>query len=118
MLIKQEVDAEISELENRENHNASAVARLASLYTIRDHMDADPAQDYVPFASPFYERTYSQAAAPSEDILGAYGDSEFLQAIAGKSSAAVWLIIDDLMATLKVVNGKVYDSVMRKIRQI
>lgn len=109
MLMVQEVDAEIAALENRENHNASAVARLASLYTIRDHIADDV---------PKYERSYSQAAPPEEDVVGEYGDSDFLQAVCGKDSATAWAVMDELMDTLKVVNEKVYNSVMRKISNI
>lgn len=63
---------------------------------------------------------YSQAPAPqyTEEIAGEYGKSDLLQAIAGKDLAALWDVMDELMDTLHVVNAKVYDSVMRKIRQV
>lgn len=103
MLKKQDVDAEIAALENRENHNATAVARLASLYTIRDHME------------PGYDAGYSQAAPPKPQVAQVYGDSEFLRAVSRANSADAWAVMDELMDTLKVSYSKVYDSVMRKI---
>ena len=51
-------------------------------------------------------------------MMETYGDSDFLQAVAGKDPAAVWEILDDLMDTLHVVNPRVYDGVMRKIWNI
>lgn len=64
------------------------------------------------------ERAYSSAASEKSRIAPLRGDSEFLQAIDGKDSAAVWSVMDELMDTLRVVNGKVYDSVLRKIRNL
>ena len=109
MLDKQEVHSEIEALENKENHSAAVIARLASLYTIRDHLDA---------GDQTYDLSYSRAASSEQTQIGLYGGSDFLQALAGKDSATAWAVMDELMDTLKVVNIRVYNSVLRKIRQI
>ncbi len=46
------------------------------------------------------------------------GDSDFLRAVQGKDTASAWGVMDNLMDTLKVVNQRVYESVMRKIRAL
>ena len=46
------------------------------------------------------------------------GDSEFLRAIKGKDSAAVWAVIDDLMDTLHVTMPRAYNGVMRRIKDL
>lgn len=51
-------------------------------------------------------------------MLGQYGDSDFLQAVAGKDPAATWAVMDELMETLQVVNPRAYDSVLRKINRL
>lgn len=50
--------------------------------------------------------------------LTAYGDSEFLKSIDGKDAAAVWKVMDELMAELKLINGRIYSSVMKRIDSI
>lgn len=46
------------------------------------------------------------------------GESEFLQAVNGRDSVAVWAIMDDLMDTVRVTAPRAYDSVMRRIKAI
>lgn len=102
----QEISLKISELESGEN-SFSACAKLADLYAVRDHMDT----------APVYERSYSQAASAA-DTLSLPPDSDFLKAVNGKDAIDAWAVMDDLMDTLRVVNPRVYDSVLRKIRQL
>lgn len=112
MLNRHEIEEAIAELENRKNHSDGVCARLADLYAIRDHAFG---------RADTYDMGYSCAAAPvtvREDALDRYGDSEFLLALVGKAPASAWSIIDDLMDNLRVVNPRVYDSYMRKIRQL
>lgn len=68
-----------------------------------------------------YVGYYSGAPAPvtaEPAIVGEYGDSEFLLAVAGKNPAKAWAVVDELMDTLSLVNRKVYDSVLRKIKSM
>ena len=104
MLDAKEIDVAIAELEYKDS-SYSNYAKLASLYTIRDQMTRHADQGY--------ERAYSAAPAALEEPTR--GDSDFLRAVEGKDPAAVWDIMDELMDTLKVVNTRVYNSVMRKI---
>lgn len=46
------------------------------------------------------------------------GKSEFLQAVNGRDSTAVWAVIDELMSALMVVNRRAYDAALRRIRSI
>ena len=61
---------------------------------------------------------YSEAAGPIEEQLGQYGDSDFLRAVEGKDPAKAWAVMDELMETLQVVNGRIYDGVMRKLGRL
>lgn len=58
---------------------------------------------------------YSESAAPEAEVLGQYGDSEFLMAAAGKNPARVMAVIDGLLDALQVVNHRAYDNVIRKL---
>ena len=49
------------------------------------------------------------------NVIGDYGDTEFLSAVKGKNPEAVWMLIDELMYTLKLVDDALYYSVMRRL---
>lgn len=111
MIDKKDLDENIAELECARNHSPQMCARLADLYTIRYNLYGEkPTMDY----------RYSLAAAPvtEPEPLGEYGDSEFLISVRGKMPASAWKVVDELMDTLKAVNPRVYDSVMRKMRAL
>lgn len=115
MLDAAEIRKEIARLEYEESDYKN-YAKLADLYVIRKQMQEEERGDggrYVGY--------YSGAPAPvtaEPATVGEYGDSEFLLAVAGKDPAKAWTVIDELMDTLALVNRKVYDSVMRKIKGI
>lgn len=108
MLDMKELNEAIAELENARNHTPKMCASLADLYALRDHAQQNN----------HYERQYSQAAEPRQDPLDTYGDSEFLLVVSGKNPAAAWAVVDDLMDNLRVVNPRVYDGVMRKLKAL
>lgn len=103
-----EIDIEIARLEYGES-SYPAYQKLANLYTIRNQMMKKAEQREEPI------QAYSLAAV---SYTGRYGDSDFLMEIEGKEPASVWAIMDDLMDTLHTVNPRVYDGVMRKIRNL
>ena len=114
MLDRKEIDIEIARLEYGES-SYPAYAKLANLYTIRSQMDrTEPMAGIEP---PSYDKNYSSAPAVCDSIKK-YGSSEFLNAIEGQDSEIVWSIMDELMDTLKVVNRRAYDGVMRKINSL
>lgn len=114
MLDMDEINRAIAELEAGKTTSTSC-AKLADLYAIRDHAEGQAAPRMWAYPE------YSLAAAPDSvqpSRAGRYGDSEFLSAVAGKDLTAAWKVVDGVMETLRVVNPRVYDSVLRKMRQI
>ena len=114
MLDEAEIRKEIARLEYEESSYPN-YAKLANLYVIRDKMQgSENARDK-------FAGYYSGAPAPvtaEPAAVGEYGDSEFLLAVAGKDPAKAWTVIDELMDTLAMVNSKVYNSVMQKIKRV
>lgn len=110
MLDEKEIAAEIARLEYVES-SYSNYSKLADLYVIKNQMEHIPAATMNP------DTGYSYAP-PSDQTVGVYGDSEFMQAVAGRSTSDVFKIMDDLMDTLKVVNHRAYISVLRKINEL
>ena len=100
MIREQELRDAIAECQGQRNPNANTCMKLASYYTILDHMiEREPD---IP--------TYS-FAAPAEYE----SDTEFGQRIRGKDVNEVLALMDELMETLRVVNPRLYDAVMRKL---
>ncbi len=101
-----EVEWAISELENEES-SKEGYTLLASLYTIRQHMQESPGQKKP--------RAVLNRATPKTE---SYSGSEFLQAISGKDTADVMEVIDEHMEVMRVVNPRAYESVIRKLNRI
>lgn len=115
MLDAAEIRKEIARLEYEESDYKN-YAKLADLYVIRKQMQEAERGDGCKYVG-----YYSGAPAPvtaEPAIVGEYGDSEFLLAVAGKNPAKAWAVVDELMDTLSLVNRKVYDSVLRKIKSM
>ncbi len=105
-----EIEWAISELENQES-SESQYALLAALYTCRNELTG--ASQQRPQIS-----AYSEITAPAKREIETYGDSDFLQAVSGKDPAAAWRVMDEHMETLRVVNPRAYESVIRKLNKI
>ena len=121
MLDKAEIRKEIARLEYEESSYPN-YAKLADLYVIRDKMQEDEqgsrssrVHAYSGAHAPTVQAEVPQAA--TTQMVGSYGDSDFLRAIAGKDPSKVWPIVDELMDTLAIVNAKVYHSVMQKVQR-
>lgn len=85
-------------------HSLQNCEKLAAVYTVLDHLY--PAES-IPTG-------YSGESTRS-DKIPLYGESEFLHMIAGRDPEDMWLLMDELMTTLSVINPRLYDGVMRKI---
>ena len=107
MLERRELDERIAEIKNKRNQTEAEIVKLAAYIIARDELDGNGAV-----------RSYGDAApsAPAvETRIGEYGDSEFLQVIAGKDASDVWAVIDETMAALKLTEPRLYAGVLRKI---
>lgn len=102
MLDETEINRWIARLETEES-SWSNYEKLAVLYALRDQHEPEP---NVP-------EPMMYSAAPAK----VYGDSDFLRAVADVPPDKAWEIIDELMDDLKIVNERVYNSVMRKLEK-
>ena len=112
MVDENEVNRWIARLETEES-SWKNYERLAVLYAIRDQQSGSR-ERVLPMA-------YSAAPAPvktyASETVGSYGDSDFLQAVSDMVPARAWEVMDELMDSLKIVNERVYNSVMRKLEK-
>ena len=110
MITERDLQEAIAECEGTRNPNANTCIKLAAFYTIKRELFGG--------GEPAPMSTYSFALPRQDSGDDFESDTEFGQAISGKSRHDVWMVIDDLMSTLQIINPRFYDSVMRKLRQI
>lgn len=101
MITKRELDGAIAECENAPA-SYQICEKLATFYTIREHAYKEKGTDV--------EHSYD-----GPQTINSYGDTDFLQAIQGKSPDEIWPIMDELMQAILITNPRLYDGVMRRI---
>ena len=105
MITEKDLQEAIAECQGQRNPNASTCMKLASYYTILDHIGGKQEEPPMP--------QYSYASAPEE---AAYDSgTEFSNRIQGMDINDVLAVMDELMSTLLVVNPRLYAGVMRKL---
>lgn len=106
MITDQALQEAIAECHGERNPNANTCMKLAAYYTIRDHLGEQGSAPVLPV------RSY--AAAP--ETVEWEGDSEFARIARELPVSYIMPIIDELMNTLEVVQPRLYDAVLRKLR--
>ena len=106
MITEQELHEAIAECQGQRNPNANTCIKLASFYTILDHMAEKPSYSEMP--------KYS-FANETENTVKYQSGTEFADAVYGKDVNEIMGIMDELMSTLSVINPPLYRSVMRRV---
>ena len=78
--------------------------KLAALYTAYDHLYGQPVE-------------YANIRTETETIVEVDGDNDFLKAVNGKNAVKIWNIMSELMESVKLIQPKLYNAVMRKISE-
>lgn len=103
MFSKSQLLEAIDELEASPSTYQNA-EKLATFYLLYDHL-------YVK------KEPVNRIESVREVTIDRYGDSEFFQAIEGQKSEDVWMVMDELMATLQMLHPKLYQATLDKIRK-
>lgn len=107
MIRNEELLDAIAECQGQRNPNANTCIKLASFYTILDHMNKETVeQDLQPMYS---------FANETENTVRYQSGTEFAEAVYGRDVDEIMSIMDELMSTLYVVNQPLYNSVMRRV---
>lgn len=99
MLSRKELLNAINDCETA-NESFQNCQKLATLYIIYDHLYSQPAE---------LQKTVKT------EIIETDGDSDFLKLINGRKADDIIPIIDELMETIKVLQPKLYESILRRI---
>ena len=114
MITEQDLLEAIAECKGERNPNANTCIKLSAFYTILDHLYRDSEVSSMPV----YSMASPQSMDDIADVVGEYGESEFLQTIAGMQASKVYEVLDDLMNTIGVINPRLYDGVIRELQSI
>lgn len=106
MITEKDLHEAIAECQGQRNPNANTCIKLASFYTILDHLNKseEARSSEMP--------NYSFSAAPGMEYES---DTDFGQKIANMDINDILAIMDELMTTLSAVNPRLYAAVMRKL---
>lgn len=114
MITEKDLLEAIAECQGERNPNANTCIKLAAYYTIKNELFGNAEQ---PGERADDAHSYSYAAPPDpvETTIDYYSDTDFSRAIDGRPAANIWPVMDELMSTLRIVQPRLYDGVMRKL---
>ena len=104
MITENDLNSAIAECKGKRNPDASTCIKLAAFYIIRKELYGEPAS----------QPAYSFASAPTNTIQ-IESNSEFANAVNGMDAKELLSVIDELMQTIKAIQPRLYDAVMRKL---
>lgn len=79
--------------------------KLATFYTLYDHL--------------YVQKEPMQRIEPTKEVtINRYGDSEFLQAVSGKKADDIWLIMEELMQSVLVLQPRLYQATIDSLKSV
>lgn len=102
MFSKNELLDAIEELETSPATYQNA-EKLATFYLLYDHL-------YIE------KEPINRIELTREVTIHRYGDSEFLEAISDKNAEGIWMLMDELMETLRALNPRLYQATIDRIK--
>lgn len=112
MITEYDLDEAIMECQGKRNPDANTCMKLAAFYTIKQHLypkNDKPVESVLPANDAGYSYSSGGGIAYS-------GESEFAGAVHGKDPFEVFPVIDELMETIKVINPRLYEGVIRRLQ--
>lgn len=106
MITNDDLKAAIAHYKGENNPDINTVIKLAACLICLDEEKGES----IP--------AYSYGPAPVKETVDYYSDTEFGREIEGRDTTPVLKLIDELMTTLSVVQPRLYDGVMRRLRDI
>lgn len=106
MITEKDLQEAIAECQGKRNPNANTCMMLAAFYTIKDHLfpqEQKDTQEVMP------QYSFSSGLVTYES------NSEFGQAVKDKDVNEILALVDEIMDTLKVLNPRLYNSIMMRL---
>jgi hypothetical protein len=112
MIREEDLQEAIAECQGKRNPDANTCIKLAAYYTILNNLYPKTEEQYPQPVIP----AQSFAAEPEPEIIDYQGDSEFARLCRERSVSDMMPVLDELMDTLQVLQPRLYDGVMRRLR--
>lgn len=112
MITERDLHEAIAECQGQRNPNANTCLKLASYYTILDHVQADRSE---PVSVPRY--SFAAQESTAETRIDYNSGTEFSDLINGMVARSVWETIDELMTVLRMTQPRLYNGTMNQIRE-
>lgn len=116
LITKQDLLEAIAECQGTRTPNANTAIKLAAFYTILDHLEESGNHAPQSVAEDRNSFIGYSLADSGNSVVRFDGDSEFAQVVNGRSQTDVWPVMDELMTTIKIMNERLYNGVMRKLQ--
>lgn len=110
MIREDELEQAIAECQGQRNPSANTCLKLASYYTIKDHLYGEQKA-----AEPRY--SFDAPKRVTESKVGYLGESEFAEIIDGMDAGKAWSVMDELMEILATTHNRLYQGVLRKLQE-
>ena len=88
-------------------HSIQNCEKLAAVYIVLDHLYGERL---------VMDTGYSNSK--DESKIGLYGESKLLKTVAGKSAENVWILIDELIDALMVLNPRLVNNFFEKLNNV
>lgn len=108
MITEADLQQAIAECQGERSPNANTCIKLASYFTIQDHLFGVPDSSASFFAAP--------ESLPCEGITY-QSNTDFARAVYGKNADDVLAIVDDLMDALQALCPRLYRNAMRHFEE-
>ena len=109
MITEKDLQEAIAECQGQRNPNANTCIKLAAYLTSQRELYGSDTE-----ASWFSEPAYSYSSAP----ITYQSDSAFGQLVNGRDIEDVLPVFDELIDTIKIINPRLYDGFIRKLREV
>ena len=110
MITEQNLYEAIAECQGQRNPNANTCIKLASYYTILEHLQKKEEKTPMPVYS------YATAQEPKNPEAITYSsETDFGQAVTGKNTEEVMQTMDELMTLIRAMAPRLYEGVMSRL---
>ena len=110
MITEKDLQEAIAECQGQRNPTANTCIKLAAYLTIQRELYGE--EDFE--ESQFIEPAYSYSPAP----ITYQSDSTFGELVNGRDIEDVLPVFDELIDTIKIINPRLYDGFIRKLREV
>ena len=117
MITIPDLQAAIAECQGERHPNANTCIKLAAYYTILDHVQEKTAPVLTERAVTPYSFAAEPARTEIETRITFDSGTEFAQTIFGMNAADAWSVMDELMNVLQATQPRLYNGVLRQLRE-